>query len=74
MDGEGVDGGAGFVADVAAVVAGLEVEVLAETVQVDGSVGGRSNWRNAAALCNGEDATPASASSNLRVVDDKPVL
>jgi hypothetical protein len=74
VDGEGVDDGAGLVADVAAVVECLEVGGLAEAVQVGGLVGDRSNWWNADALRNGEIAAPASASSDLRVVDDEPVL
>jgi hypothetical protein len=74
VDGEGVDDGAGLVADVTAVVKCLEVGGPAEAVQVGGLVGGQSNWWNADALRNGENAAPPSASSDLRVVDDGPVL
>jgi hypothetical protein len=73
VDGEGVDDGADLVADIAAVVECLEVGGLAEAVLIGGLVGGRSNWWNADALRNVENGAPASASSDLRVVDDGPV-
>jgi hypothetical protein len=74
MDDEGICLGAGLVAKVAAIMERLEVAGLAETVQIHGLVGERSNRRNANIHRNGKEATAARASSDLRVVEDGPIF
>jgi hypothetical protein len=74
VDGEGICLGAGLVTKVAPIVERLEVAGLAETVQVHGLVGEWSDRRNANVLCNGKEAAATRASSNLGVVENRPIF